>query len=131
MDAFETLSQALRRVARANPGALGNYHLKLAFDKVIACKRAPSKHVCWWPVAPRSGSIAGLRALLGPRLKASQGPGALAELWLRLHKEDVLQWPDYLGTVGALLCWLERNATTHMDECVAVWEHHFSQLKEV
>ena len=36
MDAVETLSHELQRVAKTNPGALGSYHLKPVFDQVHA-----------------------------------------------------------------------------------------------
>ena len=89
---------------------LGPYHLKMTLDHLVAADYIPSKWVSCWPIAAGSGTAWGLAFLFDTETSIQwQLRDMLLELLVRLRKDGACSSGDWLGTIGASLCWFERK----------------------
>lgn len=60
---YEAVLKSFRALQAELPGFLGEYHLKLAMDHMVATRLLPPRWVSEWPVSPSAGTASGLRRL--------------------------------------------------------------------
>jgi hypothetical protein len=106
---YEEVFHDFEQLNRDIPGSFGEYHLKMTLDHLVEAGYFPRRTVSKWPVAAGSGTAKGLLLLFGRR-GASRAVlrAMLLELIVRLRHDHVIQSCDWMGSVGALLCWWER-----------------------
>ena len=137
--AFDQVRRALQAMAKANPGALGSYHLHMVLSMAVAMEWIPSRYVTWWSVAGDAGTIQGLGEVYRCKPSGGQGFPALAELWRRLADLGELKQGEHVGAVGAQLCFWGRsrsqaaaasNFDSRLEETTQRWEGDLADLRK-
>lgn len=134
---FDRLRRALQASAKANPGALGQYHLHMQFSLLVGMEWVKPLYVNWWSIAGDAGTITALRRIFGPELQGRNALNALRELWHRLAMAGELRQREHLGSLGAQLCFWKRSliqsnardGQSRFDETVRRRELDLEQLR--
>ena len=139
-DDFEVVLCALEDLSREVKGSLGHYHLKMAMDHLAYSTMLPHRWISRWPVAPGPGTAKGLERLHGcprPVSDPKTLETMLVEFYCRLRRDKVLAAKDFLGSVGASLCWQIRasggaaSGSTRYDYTTETSELELARLRSL
>ena len=108
---YEEALGSFRKLQGDIVGCLGEYHLKVALDHLVAADLCPRRHVSVWPVSPSGGTAKGLRLIFGSKTANPETLRVtLMELFARLRRDRALSANDWPGSIGAALCWQKRDS---------------------
>ena len=109
-------------------------------DHLAYSTMLPHRWISRWPVAPGSGTAKGLERLHGcprPVSDPKTLETMLVEFYCRLRRGKVLAAKDFLGSVGASLCWQKRangsaaSGSTRYDYTTETSELELARLRSL